>query len=466
MNDVIRSWFEKNSHLVDRLAWNVFANPEVSGEEAYACEVTAEFMKQFGFQVETFAVPPAKVNNGIRAVWGSGSPVIGILGEYDALPGLGQEAVPYRAPKPGAGHGCGHNLMNAGCAAAAAALRAAMETEKLDGTVVFLGCPAEEGLSGKVHMMKDGWFDGVDLCIAWHDGGPFRVAEHVNQSMMNLEFVFRGRTAHAACNPQDGRSALDAAQLMNMGVEFLREHLEDAVRIHYVFNAAGDRPNVVPDVASLHYYIRSYNKKSVDDVFERVCNVARGASLMTGTKATCRIIGGGYEPILNFTLNDVLYEAAKKVPDIVYDEEDYAFAKTLYESYNGVSAPEKLDMGDRKHIYGECDLLPTHFCKPLGYGWAEFGSTDVNDVSQLIPTVQMFGGNIMGVGGHSWGVTASSGSPAGRKSCIQAGKYMAQFGLEVLKQPEIADRAKEELRNIRKNMEEYKPILATDEMAL
>lgn len=205
---------------------------------------------------------------------------------------------------------------------------------------------------------------------------------------------------------------------------------------------------------------------SVDEVFERVCNVARGAALMTGTKASYRIIGGGYEPILNFTLNDVLYEAAQKVPDIVYSKEDYTFAKALYESYNGVSAPRKLDMGDRKHIYGECDLLPTHFCKPLGYGWAEFGSTDVNDVSQVIPTVQMFGGNIMGVGGHSWGVTAASGSPAGRKSCIQAGKYMAQFGLEVLKRPEIADKAKEELRNTRKDMEEYKPILATDEMAL
>lgn len=466
MNDVIQNWFAENWQEVDNLARNVFEHPELSSEEKYACAVTAEFMERYGFQVETFAVPPAKAENGLRAVWGSGSPVIGILGEYDALPGLGQEAVPYRAAKPGPGHGCGHCLMNAGCASAAVALKEAMAAQRLSGTVVFLGCPAEEGLSGKVHMMHDGWFDGIDVCVAWHDGGPFRVAEHVNQAMMSMEFRFRGRTAHAACNPQDGRSALDAAQLMNMGVEFLREHIEDAVRIHYVFGAAGERPNVVPDEARVHYYIRSNNKKSVDEVFARVCDVARGAALMTGTKATCRIIGGGYEPILNFTLNEVLYKAAQKVPDIVYSEEDYAFAKALYHSYNGKLAPEKLDMGDRSHIYGACDLLPTHFCKPLGYGWAEFGSTDVNDVSQVIPTVQLFGGNVMGVGGHSWGVTAASGSPTGRKSCIQAGKYMAQFGLEIMNDPAVVAKAKEELLSARKNMDDYKPVLSTGEMAL
>lgn len=283
---------------------------------------------------------------------------------------------------------------------------------------------------------------------------------------MSLEFHFTGRSAHAACNPQDGRSALDAAQLMNMGVEFLREHLEDAIRIHYVFTAAGERPNVVPDGAGLHYYIRSYNKKSVDEVFARVCDIARGAALMTGTKASCRIIGGGYEPILNFTLNKVLYAAAKQVPDIVYEESDYAFARELYQNYNGVAAPEKLDMGNRRHIYGECDLLPTHFCQPLGYGWAEFGSTDVNDVSQVIPTVQLFGGNIMGVGGHSWGVTAASGSSAGRKSCIQAGKYIAQFGLEIMRKPQYVSEAQDELRRARQNMAPYAPILPVNEILL
>lgn len=466
MNAAIQAWFEKNAPAVDALALEVFEHPECSAEEQYACAVTEKFMRGYGFQVETFPVPPATVHNGLRAVWGSGKPVIGILGEYDALPGLGQEAVPYRAPKPGPGHGCGHNLMNAGCAAAAAALKQAMEAEKLPGTIVYLGCPAEEGLSGKVYMMKDGWFRDVDICIAWHDGGPFRVAEHVNQSMISLEYRFHGRTAHAACNPQDGRSALDAAQLMNMGVEFLREHLEDAVRIHYVFGEAGERPNVVPDRASLHYYIRSYSKKSVDEVFDRVCDVARGAALMTGTTASYRIISGGYEPILNFTLNDALYQAAKKVPDITYTQEDMAFARELYKNYNGKEAPELLDMGDRAHIYGQCSVLPTHFCTPLGHGWAEFGSTDVNDVSQVIPTVQMFGGNVMNVGGHSWGVTASSGSPTGRKSSVQAGKYIAQFCLDVFHDPSIVQRAKEELQRTRIGREPYAPILATEEIPL
>ncbi len=460
MNVTAEKWFEDNQAKIEKLAEDIFEHPEVSGEEEYACRTTADFMEQFGFDVKRFAVPPATVENGMIARWGRGRPVIGILGEYDALPGLGQEAVPYHAPKPGPGHGCGHCLMNAGCASGAAALKAAMEAENLGGTIVYLGCPAEEGLSGKVHMMEDGWFDGIDICIAWHDGGPFRVAEHVNQSMVSVEFIFRGRTAHAACSPEKGRSALDGAQLMNLGVEFLREHLEDAVRIHYVFGHGGERPNVVPDYASLKYYVRSYNKKSVDEVFARVCDAARGAAIMTGTKASYRIIGGGYEPILNFTLNQVLYDAAKKVPDICYDEKDYEFARKLYQSYHGKEAPDKLDMGNRKHIYGECGLLPTHFCTPLGYGWAESGSTDVNDVSQVIPTVQMFGGGVMGVGGHSWGVTASSGSAAGRKASIQAGKYIVQFCLDVFHDPSVVERSKEELREARKDMMPYQPVIA------
>lgn len=461
MNNVVEKWFRENRDEVERLAKEVFDHPEVSAEEEYACRVTAGFLEQAGFAVKKITVPPAAVENGVVATWGSGGPVIGILGEYDALPGLGQDAVPYRSPRPGPGHGCGHCLMNAGCAAGAVALKAAMEAEQLAGTVVYLACPAEEGLSGKVHMLADGWFDGIDLCIAWHDGGPFRVAEHINQAMISVEFIFRGQTAHAACSPEQGRSALDAAQLMNMGVEFLREHVEDAVRIHYVFGCGGERPNVVPDYATLKYYVRSYNKKSVDEVFARICEVAKGAALMTGTKASYKLIGGGYEPLLNFTLNQALYDAAQKVPDITYDAEDEAFARELYRNYNGAEAPARLELGERGHIYGECGLLPTHFCGLLGHGWAESGSTDVNDVSQVIPTVQLFGGGVMGVGGHSWGVTASSGSPAGRKAALQAGKYIAQFCLDVFQDPSLAKKCREELKKSREGLPPYSPILAT-----
>lgn len=461
MNSTVEQWYASHQKQVDQLAKDIFEHPEVSAQEAFACRVTAAFMEQCGFAVQKITVPPAQVENGVVAKWGNGKPVIGILGEYDALPGLGQDAVPFRSPRPGPGHGCGHCLMNAGCASGAAALKAAMEAGHLSGTIVYLACPAEEGLSGKVHMMADGWFDGIDLCIAWHDGGPFRVAEHVNQSMISVEFIFRGKTAHAACSPQEGRSALDAAQLMNMGVEFLREHIEDAVRIHYVFGSAGERPNVVPDHASLKYYVRSYNRQSVDAVFRRVCDIAKGAALMTGTKAAYKLVSGGYEPLLNFTLNQALYNAAQKVPEIRYDAEDEAFARELYRNYNGAEAPAKLDMGDRAHIYGACGLLPTHFCKLLGHGWAESGSTDVNDVSQVIPTVQLFGGGVMGVGGHSWGVTASSGSPAGRKAAVQAGKYIAQFCLDVFQDPAIAEKSKAELAEQRKHLPPYSPLLAT-----
>ena len=462
MDREVQNWFQEHHEGVEELAKRIFEHPELSGEEEYACSEIAAYLRKYGFETETYPVAPAKVHNGLTAKWGSGYPVIAVLGEYDALPGLGQKASPKREPLDGPGHGCGHNLMGAGCAAGAVAAKQAMEAKQLSGTIRYYGCPAEEGLAGKVQMLKMGCFADVDLCIAWHTGGPFRVCEHICQSMISTEFHFYGITAHAACAPQEGRSALDAAQLMNVGVEFLREHIEENVRIHYVFGAAGERPNVVPAHAAVKYYIRSWNRESVDRVFDRVCDIARGAALMSGTTVTYKIISGGYEPILNFTLNAALYESMQKVPDIVYDENDYRFAEELYQNYNGQEAPETLDMAGREHIMGKCGLLPTHLCKPLGHGWMESGSTDVNDVSQVIPTVQLFGGGVMGVGGHSWGVTASSGSAAGRKAAVQAGKYIAQFCIDVLENREVVEQSKEELWQIRKGKPEYSPILATD----
>ena len=461
MDREIQKWFLENHEGVEALSKRIFDHPEVSGEEEYACSQVASYLREHEFEVETYPVAPSKVNNGLTAKWGDGYPVIAVLGEYDALPGLGQEGTASRSPIEGPGHGCGHNLMGAGCAAGAIAAKQVMKEQKLSGTVKYYGCPAEEGLAGKVQMMKMGCFDDVDICVAWHTGGPFRVCEHICQSMISVEFSFYGITSHAACAPQEGRSALDAAQLMNMGVEFLREHVDDAVRIHYVFGAAGERPNVVPDYAVVKYYIRSDKKESVDQVFGRVCNIAKGAALMSGTKVSYKIISGGYEPVLNFTLNDVLYEAMKKVPNIVYDENDYQFAKELYKNYNGKEAPDTLDMAGREAIMGKCGLLPTHLCVPLGTGWAESGSTDVNDVSQVIPTVQLFGGGVMGVGGHSWGVTASSGSAAGRKAAVQAGKYIAQFCADVLKNKEVVEKSKNELREVQKGKTPYSPILAS-----
>lgn len=466
MDKTIKKWFLEHREQVEKLAQDIFAHPELSAEEEYACCVTGEFMEKYGFEVKKIIIPPAQVENCLIAKWGSGKPVIGILGEYDALPGLGQEPVPYRAPIEGPGHGCGHCLMAAGCAGGAAALKAAMEENHISGTVILFGCPAEEGLGGKVQMLQTGCFDGVDVCISWHDGGPFRVAEHVTQSLVGVEFIFRGQASHAACDPEKGRSALDALQMMNLGTEFLREHVKDSVRMHYIIQNGGIRPNIVPDYASAYYYIRSDNFRSVSEVLERVKNIARGAALMTDTKASFRIISGGHEPILNHTLNKSLFDSAQKVPNIKYDEKDYLFAKELYKNINGKKAPEELDLEGREFIYGKCGVLPTHFSNLLGYGWPEAGATDVNDVSQVIPTVQLFGGSVMGIGGHNWGVTAAAGSSVGRKASIQAGKYIAQFGLDIFQNPEIVEASKKELEGYRKNMEAYKPVLPTDEILL
>lgn len=445
MNRNIENWFIHHEVRVKEVADAVHNQPELSGQEYTACRVTRDFLEDFGFQTTTYRIPPALQDNCVIGRWGEGHPIIGIIGEYDALPGLGQESVPYYAPIPGPGHGCGHSLMAAGCVAAAAAVKSEMEAEGRNGTILYYGCPAEEGGYGKVHMIKMGLFEEPDLCIAWHAGGMFRVAEFIMQSLTSLEVDFVGKSAHAACEPEMGRSALDAVQLMNLGVEFLREHVKSDTRIHYCIRNGGERPNVVPDHSTVSYYIRNQTKKDNMETVERVIEIAAGAAVMTGTEAVCRVLGGSSDSLLNYTLNEVLYQSLLKIPPITYSEEERTFARILY--HNAVG-------GESDH-----ELLPTEIQKLCRKGWYTSGSSDITDVSHVVPTVQLFGGGtVNGIPGHHWSVTAVTGTSIGVKGALFAGKAIAQFFVDLLNSPETVKVAREEFDTASEKILPYEPV--------
>lgn len=435
MNEAIGKWYEQYADQTIALAKALWEDPELAMEEFHACALTADFLRKQGFSVETFhcrdeGVPP----NTVVATWGSGKPVIGIMGEYDALPGLGQDAVPYPSRREGSGHGCGHCLMTPACSSAAAALKAALEAEHLPGTIRFIAAPAEEGGMGKVHLMKRGVFEGLDCCMAWHpmdyDITPY---EGVLQAMAQLKFEFFGKAAHAAVCPEQGRSALDAAELMNVGVQYLREHVPDDVRIHYSYLAAGERPNIVPDYAALSYYVRGKNIAVVDQIVERVKKVAQGAAIMTETRTECTHLGSMTETCIINGFNQFLYQSASKIPRVEYTAQEHAFADTLYENIIGKKPT--------------CEVLPAALAAPTGVERHVPGSTDAGCVTKSVPTGRLFGlGIVRGIPAHHWGVTASVGMSIGHKAALFAGKALAQCGYDIVKNPAVLDTWWEELR--------------------
>ena len=443
MNKNIEKWYELHTDEVNALSDDIWAHPEVGMQEHYAAKATAAFMRKYGFEVQELdAAMKGDEPNCVIAKWGSGKPVIGIIGELDALPGLGQEAVPYPSPKPGPGHGCGHNLMAAGCGAAACALKETMEAEGLKGTIVYLGCPAEETFEGKVHMIHNHLFDGIDVCLAWHPmGGAPKAVEIRMNACTNMIISFKGRTAHAGGDPHNGRSALDAAELMNVGVQYLREHVTSDVRMHYIYLASGTAPNIVPDFASLNYFVRAQSAETCRDVVARVRKIAEGAAMMTETEVIFEQKAAAYDTMPNFTLNQAMYDSAIKIPEITYTEDEINFAKEVYRNATGKEADH--------------DLLPTTIAPPTGTITSGGGSTDVGDVSYIIPTVQFFGHcRLTGCPSHHWSTTACTGMSIGHKAQIYSGKVLAQNAYDLLHHPEIIEKAWEEHR---KNLEGRAP---------
>ena len=380
---------------------------------------------------------------------GAGGPVIGFLGEYDGLAGLSQEAgvaQPETATPGAVGHGCGHNLLGAGAALAAVALRNHLMSTGTKGTVRFYGCPAEEGGSGKTFMARAGAFDDLDAAVSWHPGCFASVMSRSSLANFQVYWRFTGRASHAAGAPHLGRSALDAVELMNIGVNFLREHMPSSARVHYsITDAGGISPNVVQPRAEVLYLIRAPEVGAARRLFDRVRKIADGAALMTETRVEMEIDKACSNIIPNMALAEAMYENLKRVGPVPFDAADVAFAGAIRKTLTPDDIAHSIEMygapeAASEPLYGApVPLDPT----PRLIG----GSTDVGDVSWIIPTVQLWGACFaVGTPGHSWQLVAQGMAPAAHKGMVHASKVMAATALDAIRDPELLRRAKTELK--------------------
>lgn len=445
------------------LSDRIWEEPELSLREHAAAAAYREALEQLGFRVETGL---AGVETAFSGSYGSGRPVIGFLGEFDALSGLSQKSgVTRREPlrEGGCGHGCGHNLLGAASLAAAAAVKDWLaEQGEGSGTVVFFGCPGEEGGSGKAFMAREGLFSRLDAAVTWH---PSDVNEVVTGSCLasyQVEYAFEGTAAHAAACPHLGRSALDAVELMNVGVQFLREHLPPHAGVQYaITDAGGTSPNVVQHHAQVLYMLRSDNVPHIRLLAERLDKIARGAALMTETACRRKFIDGTSDVLPNETLEKLAYAnfAAQTLP--VYTAEELAFASALRETYTAEQLPgfaTAYDSGIEAFVEeqtaGNTKALNDFLLPPFHSRMIAAGSTDVGDVSRQTPTVQIHAVTMpSGTPGHSWQRTAVGKSSIAHKGMLLAARVMAATALDLFQQPETLAAAREEWA--RRNREGY-----------
>lgn len=451
--DAICALVDAAAEKAAALAREVWRLAELNWRETKSAAVLAAAMEADGFSVER---APCGMETAFIASWGHGGPVIGFLGEYDALPALSQEAdkaekSPVREGAPG--HGCGHNLLGAGSYAAAAALKAYCEQENISATVRYFGCPAEEDGGGKVFFARAGYFDDADAVFAWHPGIGNYVCGHGSLAVTGVLYRFTGRTAHAAGAPFAGRSALDAAELMNVGCNYLREHIIPEARLHYAYrDTGGCAPNVVPAHACVHYYIRAPKVAQMLEIKQRVNDVARGAALMTGTTLEIQEIDGFSDYVPNRTLSELLLQCMKDVGAPPWNESDRALAARFTASLASGERDAGLvsllaATGLPAARYADKDL--DDGVAPLVYDLriAEPGSTDVGDVSYCAPTAQCnMAAAALGTGGHTWQMTAQCGGALGVKGMLTAAKVLALAGARAACDGELLRRAAAEHR--------------------
>ncbi|UCD44316.1 MAG: amidohydrolase [Candidatus Bathyarchaeota archaeon] len=440
-------WVEGNVERLIEVSDAIWSYAELGFVEFKSAKLLSEELEAHGFEVErgVAGIPTAFV-----ATWGKGSPVIGVMGEYDALPGLSQEAVPRKAPvEEGApGHGCGHNIHGTSGMAGAIAVRRAMEKIGIPGTLKFFGCPAEEMLSGKVWMVREGVFDGVDAVLSHHPGSMNTAKLSSSNANNAVKFHFRGKTAHAAGNPEQGRSALDAVELMNMGVNYMREHMIQDARVHYTIEAGGGQPNVVPDYARSWYLIRAPERHQLEAIYDRILKIAEGAALMTETTLRVEFVKGIYNKMPNRTLSELVLGNMRKIGTPEYTDEERRFAAEISKT---VTPEAKRDSLWKTKRPGWEELLDVLLDDTVPDDWNEgevgHGSTDVSDVSWNTPTME-FGTTTypLGAPGHSWQIVALSGTSIGHKSLVFASKVLAVSAIDLLTSPDLLKRAKEELR--------------------
>ena len=426
---VIQSLEAKKQQYVD-VATNIWNLAELGYKEGKSANLLQSMLKEEGFTIETGV---AGIPTAFTATFGSGSPVIGVLGEYDALPGFSQDAVPFKKELAGNtnGHACGHHLFGSASAAAAIAVKNWLKTTGRKGTIRFYGTPAEEGGAGKVYMVRAGLFQDVDAVIHWHPGDDNNANPISSLSNKSAKFRFRGVASHAAASPERGRSALDAVEALNYMVNMMREHIPEKSRVHYVITRGGEAPNVVPAFAEVYYYIRHPEMDVVKDLFNRVTKAAEGAALGTGTTMDYEVIHGVYNLLPNQILSTNLYENLKTVGGVNYDKTEEDFALKIFPSLN------------RKDV----NISDAALVKPYADQSDEaFGSTDVGDISWLVPTAGISSATwVPGTAAHSWQAVAAGGMSIGHKGMMVAAKTMALTIMDCLVSPEMLKIAKLEL---------------------
>ena len=412
----------------EKIALQIWDIAEVGYQEYQSSSLLKDSLAKEGFRIEDNV---ANIPTAFIAEYGEGSPVIGILGEFDALPGLAQSAVPFKEKYKDniAGHACGHHLFGAGSAWASVVVKEWLSSNNQTGTIRFYGTPAEEGGSGKVYMAREGLFDDVDVVLHWHPSSQNHARPRTSNSNKSAKFSFQGISAHAAGAPEKGRSALDGVESMNMMVNLMREHMPQDSRIHYVITKGGLAPNVVPDEAEVYYYVRHPKRQMVEKLFNRVVKAAKGAAMGTETTVSFEVIHGNYSLMPNDTLQKIMHEKLSARGGITYSSKENKFANTIYKTLLSPTA----QLGDQEKVLS---YKPTH-----GHG-----STDVGDVSWLVPTAGLrISTWVPGTSAHSWQAVAAGGTTIGLKGTKLAAEILSETAIEIFLDPSIASKAKQEL---------------------
>lgn len=440
---VVRRVEQRRESLID-LSRELWKRPELGLEEYESSRLLRDELRANGFEVETNV---GGLSTAFVARYGDDEPTVGILGEFDALPGLSQKVVAKREPvvEGTPGHGCGHNLLGVGGVGAVLALKGCIENGELDGSVVYYGCPAEESLVGKVFMAREGVFDDLDAALTWHPGrynSPFMAS---TLSLNSVQYEFGGESAHAAASPESGRSALDAVQLCNTGVEYMREHIPDDARIHYSIVEGGDAPNVVPERSTVWYFVRAPERETVEYIQGWLDDVAGAAATMTRTTVERRFLTGCHGVLPNETIGEVTLEKMYRLDGISYSDDTHAFAAELKETLSDETIDGQLaDLPPDVFEEVSSHALYTEPLPAYDAGTTRSGSTDVGDVSRIVPLGQFWAATWpVGTAAHSWQAVAATGSFA-PQAMVYAAKILAGTAAELLSDPETLRVAREE----------------------
>ena len=447
--DKILNQLDNKTSFYGDIAQTIWGYAEMGYKEVKSSALLQKTLKDEGFKITTGV---AGMPTAFIAEFGNEGPVIAILGEYDALPGLSQQAVAEKkSADAAAGHACGHHLFGTGAAAAAISIKEWLTKTKTKGRIRFYGCPAEEGGSGKVYMTREGLFDDVDVALHWHPSSVNASNPGAALANKSAKFRFHGVSAHAAGAPERGRSSLDAVESMNYMVNMMREHIPQEARIHYVITDGGKAPNVVPDYAEVYYYARHNNRNVVIDIFDRIVNAAKGAALGTDTTMEFEMIGGTHELLPNYVLQEVMYKNLVAIGGFTFDEKELQFANKITKTLG----LEKLNTS-----FSEGVVPYTEKAKA-------YGSTDVGDVSFAVPTVGMSAATwVPGTPAHSWQAVAAGGTSIGTKGMMIAAKTLSATAIELFSNTDLITKAKAEFESSRGTDFKYIPLLGNRKPAL